>query len=63
MDQVFGFFKFDNPRHVLEKIRVVYRNINVALNRSFETNPLIAPVLFVRNPQAAMEKVAALYTS
>lgn len=63
LDQVFGFFSFDNPRPVLENIRVVYRNMNVALNRSFETDPLIAPTLFVPNPQAAMEKVAAAYTS
>src|SRR5262245_17656831 len=63
LDQVFGFFKFDNPRPVLENIRVVYRNMSVALNRSFETDPLIAPTLFVPNPQAAMEKVASAYTT
>ena len=63
LDQVFGFFKFENPRPVLDTIRVVYRNMQVALNRSFETDPLIAPQLFVPNPQAAMEKVAAAYTS
>jgi peptidoglycan hydrolase-like protein with peptidoglycan-binding domain len=63
LDQVFGFLKFNDPRHVLESIRVVYRNMSVALNRSFETDPLIAPVLFVPNPQAAMEKVASAYTS
>jgi hypothetical protein len=63
LDQVFGFFKFDNPRPVFENMRVVYQNMTVALNRSFETAPLIAPTLFVPNPQAAMEKVAAAYTS
>jgi len=63
LDQVFGFFKFDNPRAVWENIRVVFRNMSVALHRSFETDPLIAPTLFVPNPQAAMEKVAAAYTS
>jgi hypothetical protein len=63
LDQVFGFFKFDNPRAVFENIRVVYRNMTVALKRSFETDPLIAPTLFVPNPQAAMEKVAVAYTS
>jgi hypothetical protein len=63
LDQVFGFFKFNNPRPVFENIRVVYRNMNVALNRSFETDPLVAPTLFVPNPQAAMEKVASAYTS
>src|SRR5262249_35917421 len=61
LDQVFGFFKFDNPRAVFENIRVVYRNMTVALKRSFETDPLIAPTLFVPNPQAAMEKVAVAY--
>jgi hypothetical protein len=63
LDKVFGFFKFDNPRPVLEIIRVVYRNMTVALNRSFETDPLIAPTLFVPNPQAAMEKGSLAYTS
>jgi hypothetical protein len=63
LDQVFGFFKFDNPRPVFQNITTVFRNMNVALNRSFETDPLIAPALFVPNPQAAMEKVAAAYTS
>jgi hypothetical protein len=63
LDQVFGFFKFDNPRPVFENIRVVYRNMTVALNRSFETDPLIAPALFVPNPQAAMEQGRAAYTS
>jgi hypothetical protein len=62
LDEVFGFFKFDNASVVFENIRVVYRNITVALNRSFETDPLIAPTLFVPNPQAAMEKAGA-YTS
>ena len=63
LDEVFGFFKFDNASVVFENIRVVYRNITVALNRSFETDPLIAPTLFVPNPQAAMEKIAGAYTS
>jgi peptidoglycan hydrolase-like protein with peptidoglycan-binding domain len=63
LDQVFGFFKFNNPRPVLENIRVVYRNMTVALKRSFETDPLIAPTLFVPNPQAAMEEIAVAYTS
>ena len=63
LDQVFGFFKFNNPRTVWESLRVVYRNMGVALNRSFETDPLVAPALFVPNPQAAMEKIASAYTS
>ncbi|MEK7857436.1 MAG: peptidoglycan-binding domain-containing protein [Acidobacteriota bacterium] len=63
LDQVFGFSKFENPRPVFENIRVVFRNMNVALNRSFETSPLIAPVLFVPNRDAAMEKVGSAYTS
>jgi hypothetical protein len=37
--------------------------MSVALNRSFETDPLIAPVLFVPNPQAAMEQKGSAYTS
>lgn len=63
LDKVFGFFSFNNPRPVFENIRVVYRNMTVALNRSFETDPLIAPALFVPNPQAAMELIASAYTA
>lgn len=35
----------------------------MALNRSFETSPLVAPTLFVANRFKGMEKVAAAYTS
>lgn len=63
LDKVFGFFSFDNPQPVFENIRVVFRNMRVALNRSFETDPLIAPTLFVPNPHANMEAVASAYTS
>jgi peptidoglycan hydrolase-like protein with peptidoglycan-binding domain len=63
LDKVFGFFKFNNPRPVFENFVTVYRNMDVALNRSFETAPLIAPVLFVPNTLIRMESVAAAYTS
>jgi peptidoglycan hydrolase-like protein with peptidoglycan-binding domain len=63
LDKVFDFFKFDNPRPVFDNLRTVYRNMIVALNRSFETAPLIAPTLFVPNIFDAMEKVASAYTS
>jgi hypothetical protein len=62
LDKVFGFFKFDNPRPVFDNLRTVYRNMIVALNRSFETDPLIAPTLFVANTIASQEKVASAYT-
>jgi len=63
LDRVFGFFKFNNPRPAFDNMTRVYRNMIVALNRSFRTDPLIAPTLFVANPLAAMEKVAGAYTS
>jgi peptidoglycan hydrolase-like protein with peptidoglycan-binding domain len=63
LDKVFGLLSFDNQRSVLETIRVVYYNMRIAIRRSFETDPLIAPVLFVPNPQAAMERIASGYTS
>ena len=63
LDQVFDFFKFSNPQPVFENLRTVYANMDVALNRSFETDPLIAPVLFVANTSTRMEKVASAYTS
>jgi hypothetical protein len=50
LDKVFGFFKLDNPRLAFENVRTVYRNMTVALNRSFEIDPLIAPTFFVPNP-------------
>ena len=63
LDKVFDFFKFDNPRPVFDNLRTVYRNMIVALNRSFETAPLIAPTLFVPNTFDALEKVFVAYTS
>jgi peptidoglycan hydrolase-like protein with peptidoglycan-binding domain len=63
LDQVFDFFKFANPQPVFENLRTVYGNMDVALNRSFETDLLIAPVLFVANTSIKMEKVASAYTS
>src|SRR5262249_30767882 len=48
---------------VFDNFRTVYRNMIVALNRSFSTDEIIAPTLFVANPQAAMEKIASAYTS
>ncbi len=62
-DKVFSLGKFDNPRPHFENIRRVFRNMDVALNRSFETDPLIAPVLFVPNTHISMEAKAAAYTS
>jgi hypothetical protein len=63
LDKVFDFFTFDNPRPVFDNLRTVYRNMIVALNRSFETAPLVAPTLFVPNVFDSMEKVASAYTS
>ena len=63
LDKVFGFFQFDNPRPVFDNLRRVYRNMIVALNRSFRTDPLIAPTLFVPNTIASQEKRATAYTS
>ena len=63
LDAVFGLGKFNNPRPPFENIKRVFRNMDVALNRSFETAPLIAPVLFVPNTHISMEEKAAAYTS
>jgi peptidoglycan hydrolase-like protein with peptidoglycan-binding domain len=63
LDKVFGILSFDNQRSVIETIRVVYANMRIAIRRSFETAPLIAPTLFVPNPQAGMERIASAYTS
>ncbi len=63
LDTVFDLGKLSNPRPSFENIRIAFRNMNVALNRSFETDPLIAPILFVPNKFVVMEKKAAAYTS
>lgn len=60
---VFGLLNMNNPSAGLDNIRRVYRNMQVALNRTFETSPLIAPLLFVPNEFTAMETKAAAYTS
>lgn len=52
-----------NPRPSFDNIRRVYRNMVVALNRSFETDPLVAPILFVPNNFAHIEDEAVAYTS
>ena len=63
LDKVFRFFKFNNPRPAFDNLQRVFRNMTVALNRSFETDPLIAPTLFVPNTSAKMEKEASAYTA
>ncbi|MGO9596701.1 MAG: peptidoglycan-binding domain-containing protein [Isosphaeraceae bacterium] len=63
LDSVFSFLEFPHARPVFENLRRVYRNMDVALNRSFETAPLIAPALFVPNPVPSEEGVDDAYTS
>lgn len=63
LDNVFGFLQFDDPRIPFDNFLAVYTNMEVALNRSFETAPLIAPTLLVANPLPFMETKASAYTS
>lgn len=63
LDAVFDLGKLSNPSPSFHNIRTAYKNMDVALNRSFETNPLIAPILFVPNKFVVMETKAAAYTS
>ena len=70
---VFSMDKQVNPRPGFENIRRVYFNMNVALNRSFSTPPLLHPSfdapppiatpLFVANTSKKMEASAQAYTS
>lgn len=60
---VFSMDKHKDPRPGFENIRRVFANMDVALNRSFETDPLIAPLLFVPNTIEAQEKSILAYTS
>src|SRR5450432_562851 len=59
---IFSLDKHKNPVPGFENIRRVYKNMDVAFNRSFETDPLIAPVLFVANTHISME-VDLAYTA
>lgn len=63
LDTVFDLGKLSNPSPSFHNIRTAFKNMDVALNRSFETDPLIAPILFVPNKFVVMEKKAAAYTS
>ena len=63
LNKAFDLGKFANPRPAFDNIRTAFRNMDVALNRSFETAPLIAPILFVPNTHVVMESKAAAYTS
>jgi peptidoglycan hydrolase-like protein with peptidoglycan-binding domain len=59
---VFSLDKLTNPRPGFDNITRAFANMDVALNRSFETDPLIAPVLFVPNTHKSMEAKALAYT-
>lgn len=60
---IYGLDKFDNPRPSFDNIKRAFRNMDVALNRSFETAPLVASILFVPNTHISMESKAAAYTA
>jgi hypothetical protein len=49
LDSTFSFFKFDNPLLAHHRLSTTFRNMEVALSRSFDTPPLIAKKLFVPN--------------
>ncbi len=63
LDKVFGFFSFTNPKPVHDRLRLAFDNMGVALNRSFETAPLVSKTLFVPNTKDFMEKRARAYTT
>jgi hypothetical protein len=63
LEAAFSIGKINNPRPPFDNIKRVFQNMTVALNRTFETAPLIAPVLFVPNTHISMEPRAAAYTS
>lgn len=63
INATFALDQMKHPRVSFGNIQVVYRNMQVALNRSFETNPLIAPKLFVSNTDAIKDAKALAYTS
>ncbi len=60
---VFSLDKHKNPRPGFDNISRVFANMDVALNRAFETAPLIASVLFVPNTLKSQEAKAEAYTT
>jgi hypothetical protein len=62
LNNVFSLDQIENPRPGYDNIVRVFFNMDVALNRSFETSPLIAPVLFVPNTHISQE-FAIAYTA
>ena len=60
---IFSMDKLKDPRPGFENIRRVYGNMDVALNRTFETDPLIAPLLFVPNTIVSQEGSILAYTA
>ena len=63
IDSVFSLSKVPNPRPFFENIKRIFRNMDVALHRSFETAPPVAAILFVPNTHLSMEPQAAAYTA
>lgn len=59
----FSLDKFSDPLPAYRGIRRVFFNMNVALNRSFETDPLVAAVLFVSNTDVKEDDADLAYTS
>jgi hypothetical protein len=55
LDTVFSLGKFANPRPPFENIKRVFANMDVALNRAFETVPPASSVLFAPNTHISME--------
>ena len=59
----FSLSRFRDPLPAYRGIRRVFFNMNVALNRSFATDPLVAAVLFVSNTDVKEDDVNLAYTS
>ncbi len=63
LNNIFSLDKFANPQPAHERLSVAFRNMDVALNRRFETSPLASKTLFVPNTKEFMERQAAAYTT
>lgn len=60
---VFSLDKHKDPRPGFDNILRVFTNMEAALNRAFETDPLVATTLFVPNVLVVQEAKAFAYTS
>jgi hypothetical protein len=62
LEAAFSLSKLRDPLSAYDNIRRVFNNMNVAMHRMLDTDPLVAKTIFVPNRHRQMETQAAAYT-